>query len=325
MNFKSVGFGRMKISGFTMVKNATKLYYPIKQVIESILPICDEFVVALGDCDADDRTRQEILDIGSDKIKIVDTVWDIKKYPNGMENAHQTDIAKSFCTGDWLIHLQADELIHEKYHQEILNACRKYLNDKRVDGFLFHYRHFFGDYDHVMQNHAWYPYEIRIVRNDPEIHSFQSAQTFRRIPDFDGFSYRKKEGSSKLNVVKLNAFIYHYGWVRPPELMQKKSKALDTIHKGESRASEIYAKCDNVFDYGSLSRCRTFRETHPAPLIPLLQNCYWKSQLHYEKGYKPNRPLMRHERTKYRIISFIENRFLFGHHLFGYSNWHIIK
>jgi len=84
----------MKISGFTMVKNADKLYYPIKQSIESILPIVDEFIVALGDNDDDDNTLALIESIDSDKVKIIRTVWDLNKYPNGMENAHQTDIAK---------------------------------------------------------------------------------------------------------------------------------------------------------------------------------------------------------------------------------------
>ena len=67
----------MTISGFTMVRNATKLYYPIKQAISSILPIVDEFVVALGDCDPDDNTLEEIRSIGSDKIRIIQTVWDL--------------------------------------------------------------------------------------------------------------------------------------------------------------------------------------------------------------------------------------------------------
>ncbi len=40
----------MRISGFSMVRNADSLYYPIKQAIASILPIVDEFVLALGDC-----------------------------------------------------------------------------------------------------------------------------------------------------------------------------------------------------------------------------------------------------------------------------------
>ncbi|MEO9211214.1 MAG: glycosyltransferase family 2 protein, partial [Ginsengibacter sp.] len=100
----------MRISGFTMVKNATKLYYPVRESIESILPIVDEFVVALGDCDEDDHTLEEIKSIQSDKIKIVNTKWDTQIFAGGSEYAHQTDIAKSHCTGDWLFYLQSDEV-----------------------------------------------------------------------------------------------------------------------------------------------------------------------------------------------------------------------
>ena len=103
----------MKISGFSMAKNANKLYYPVKQAILSALPLVDEFIIALGDSDDDDKTREEIESINSDKIKIIDTVWDIVKYPRGMEHAHQTDIAKDHCKGDWLLYLQSDEVIHE--------------------------------------------------------------------------------------------------------------------------------------------------------------------------------------------------------------------
>ncbi|MEL6853091.1 MAG: hypothetical protein AAFP92_31565, partial [Bacteroidota bacterium] len=174
----------MKISGFTMVKNADKLYYPIKASIASILPLVDEFVVALGDCDADDRTREEILSLASEKIRIIDTVWNLERYPNGMENAHQTDLAKAACSGDWLFYLQADEVVHEADLPKIKQACQRWLDDPQVEGLLFNYRHFWGDYDHYQDCHGWYPREIRIVRNDPEIHSWESAQSFRRIPDF---------------------------------------------------------------------------------------------------------------------------------------------
>ena len=82
----------MKISGFSMGKNASKLYYPVKQAVMSVLPVVDEFIIVLGDSYEDDSTREEILSIGSEKIRIIDTVWDIEKYPRGMEHAHQTDI-----------------------------------------------------------------------------------------------------------------------------------------------------------------------------------------------------------------------------------------
>lgn len=183
---------KAKISGFSMGRNTAKLYYPVKQSIESILPLVDEFVFALGDCEADDRTRAEIESINSDKVKIIDTVWDLQKYPRGMEHAHQTDIAREACSGDWLFYLQADEVVHENDLPVIRKRCDDLLNNTLVQGLIFNYLHFWGDYEHYHKSHGWYKKEIRIVRNDPQIHSWQSAQSFRRIPDFDGINYRQK-------------------------------------------------------------------------------------------------------------------------------------
>ena len=120
---------KAKISGFSMGRNTAKLYYPVKQSIESILPLVDEFVFALGDCEADDRTRAEIESINSDKVKIIDTVWDLQKYPRGMEHAHQTDIAREACSGDWLFYLQADEVVHENDLPVIRKRCDDLLNN----------------------------------------------------------------------------------------------------------------------------------------------------------------------------------------------------
>ena len=315
----------MKISGFTMVKNATKLYYPIKEVIASILPIVDEYVVALGDCDQDDKTREAILSLDSDKIKIIDTVWDIQKYPNGMENAHQTDIAKDACTGDWLLHLQADEVIHEKYHQTIVEACQKHLTNQEVEAMVFKYRHFWGDYDHAHISHVWYPYEVRIVRNDPDIHSWQSAQSFRRIPNFDRINYRVKEGTHKLRAILLDAYVFHYGWVRPPSLMQKKQKALNTIHQGEKRATEIYENVAPRFDYGPLARVARFTDSHPKVMEEMIAKFDWKDSLNYTSTPKPNTITHKHEKPKYRILSFLEQNLLGGRQIGGFRNFIKVK
>ena len=315
----------MKISGFTMGKNTGKLYYPIKEAIESVLPIVDEFVVALGDSDPDDPTEDLIRSIQSDKIKIIHTVWDLEAYPNGMENAHQTDIAKNACTGDWLIYLQADEVIHEKYLDHIVEQCQQYLDDPEVEGFLFHYLHFFGDYQHYNDHHGWYPKEIRIVRNDPEIHSYISAQSFRRIPNFDGKSYRQKEGTYKLKVRQLDAYVYHYGWVRPPQLMQKKSKSLDTIHKGAEKANAMYEKRAAGYDYGNMNWYKTFQGTHPKVMKDWIAQFDWADELHFEKDHQVTRPLMKHEKPKYRRITWIEQNLFGGRQLFAYSNWKLLR
>ncbi len=315
----------MKISGFTFARNAAKLYYPVKESIESILPIVDEFVIALGEGDEDDTTEEEILKIKSDKIRIIRTVWDIEKFPNGTEHAHQTNIAKDACSGDWLIYLQADELIHEKDHPTILNACQKYLDRDEVEGFLFNYYHFYGDYSHYNHMHGWYPREIRIVRNRPDIYSFISAQSFRRIPEFDGLSYREKAGTFKLKVIPIDAHIYHYGWVRPPHLMQKKSRYFYTTHLGKEGMEKKYQDAAPEWDYGSMSALRKFEGTHPAVMSDFITRFDWADKLNYEPGYTPQRPLWKHETPRNKMLTWLEQNIFGGKTIFGYSNWELLS
>lgn len=315
----------VSISGFTMVKNAGKLYYPIRQSIESILPIVDEFVVALGDCDEDDDTEQQILSIGSDKIRIIHTVWDTQKFPNGTENAHQTDIAREACKGDWLFYIQADEVVHEKDHGAIVKRCHELKDDPEVEGLLFKYLHFWGDYDHHQVAHGWYPREIRIVRNHQDIHSWGDAQSFRRIPDFHDSSYGKQEGTYKLKVAAVDAHIYHYGWVRPPQYMQNKRKALDTIYKGSQKVSEIYAGQRDEFDYGPMKLTKTFKGTHPAVMKEWMEKFNWGEKL-YRRGPIPtNRHPFKHEKLKYRILTAVEQNLLGGRSLGGFNNYILLK
>jgi len=310
----------MTISGFTMVRNGAKYYYPIKQAISSILPIVDEFVVALGASDPDDRTLEEIESIGSDKIRIIHTVWDLEKYPRGMEHAHQTDIAKAACKGDWLFYVQSDEVVHEADLPGIRQRCEELLHDRSIEGLLFKYRHFWGDYDHYITSHAWYANEIRIIRNDPEIHSCESAQSFRRIPNFDGISYRQKEGTYKLKVARVDAYIYHYGWVRPPHYMQSKRKAMEVIHRGQRQAEVRFSQENAKFDYGDLSLLTVFNGAHPAVMSERMRLFNWADQLNY--GRNPaNRP--KHERLKYRILTFIEQHLLGGRQIFSFRNYRL--
>lgn len=317
----------MRISGFTMGKNVSKLYYPVKQSIMSILPIVDEFIVVLGDNDPDDKTREEIENIGSDKIKIIDTVWDIEKYPRGMEHAHQTDIAKEHCTGDWLFYLQADEVIHEKYLPVIQSRCKELLDDKEVEGLLFRYRHFWGDYKHYHNSHGWYRHEIRIIRNDPEIHSWESAQSFRRIPDFDGINYRQQENTRKLKVAMSGAEVYHYGWVRPPAYMKNKIKVFKTNHKGTQRIAELEKNNANYFDfdYGVMNDVATFKGTHPAVMQEWIDKFNWANQLQYKGKRNKNRLPHKHEKFRYKLASFIEKYLLFGRPIGEFKNYVLLR
>jgi len=316
----------MKISGFTMGKNVSKLYYPMKASIMSILPIVDEFIVVLGNSDADDTARQEVESIGDSKIKIIDTIWDIEKFPRGMEHAHQTDIAISYCTGDWLFYLQADEVVHEKDLPVIKKRCEELLNDYSVDGLLFNYYHFWGDYNHYHDSHGWYRKEIRIIRKNPEIHSWESAQSFRKIPGFDGLNYRQQEGTIKLNVAQIDAHIYHYGWVRPPAYMKSKNKALNTNHKGKSKIAELERLNSHYFDfdYGDLRKLAMFKGTHPKAMKEYLDKFNWADELVRANKNKYRLP-HKHEKLRYRLATFVEKYILFGRPIGEFKNYILLK
>ena len=286
----------MKISGFSMVRNATKLYYPIKQAIESILPICDEFVVAVGKGDEDDYTREEIESINSDKIKIIDTEWDIENQRHGVIHAEQTNLALDNCTGDWCFYIQGDEIIHEKYLPVIKDRCIELLDDDEVEGLVFDYRHFWGDYRHYQISHGWYKREARIIRNNVGIRSHKSAQGFR------------KPGRTPIKAAHANAEVFHYGWVRPPKYMETKRKAFHTIHWGKNEAKKYHEDEPEYFDYGPLDRLPVYRGTHPEVMKDRISEMDWEDKLQYSGEPNPNRKKHKHETLRNKILTAIEQK-----------------
>ncbi|MCX7954468.1 MAG: hypothetical protein N3A01_04670 [Bacteroidales bacterium] len=295
----------MKISGFTIARNAQKLYFPIKESILSILPLVDEYIIALGEGDVDDDTEKIINSINSTKIKIYKRKWNKDYYKFCNIFAEETNFALSKCTGDWCFYLQADEVVHENDLNKIEDACKKFLANKKIDGLLFKYLHFWGDYNHYLPFHGWYKNEIRIIRNNSFIYSYKDAQSFR------------KNNNEKLNVAEINACIYHYGWVRPPEIMATKKIIHDEMYQGQTKTKEIIVP----FNYGNMNKIPVFKGTHPKVMTERIKNYgtlnYWSKKLDRKK--------FKHEKFLYRLISYIENNFLFGKQLFGYKNWKIIE
>src|SRR5690606_2696723 len=156
----------MKVTGFTFVKNALVYDYPVVEAIQSILPICDDFVVAVGK--SDDDTLELIQSIDPSKIRIIETEWDESLREGGRVLAVETNkaFAEVAADADWAFYIQGDEVVHEKYLPVITDAMKRYKDDKQVDGLLFKYLHFYGSYDYVGASANWYNHEIRIIKND---------------------------------------------------------------------------------------------------------------------------------------------------------------
>lgn len=253
----------MKVSGFTFVRNAVQYDYPVVEAITSILPLCDEFVVAVGN--SGDSTRELIQSIHSPKVKIIDTVWDDSLRQGGQTFALETNKAFQSISpeADWAFYIQADEVVHEKYHGAIREAMAKHKDDKRVEGLLCDYIHFYGSYDYVGDAYRWYRREVRIIRNDKSIVSYKDAQGFRRKPNI------------KINAKLINACVYHYGWVRDPRKMQGKRRSFNHFYFDDAWIEKHVGPAES-FDYSEIDALRRFEGTHPMVMQPRIKAMNWE-------------------------------------------------
>ena len=255
---------KMKVSGFTFIRNALKYDYPIVEAILSILPICDEFIVAVGN--SDDDTLALIQKIDSQKIKIIQTVWDDSLRANGEVLAIETNKAFKAISpdSDWAFYIQGDEIVHEKYLNSIQLTMQRYVFDHEVDGLLFDYKHFYGSYDFIGSSNSWYKKEIRIIRNNKQIYSYKDAQGFRKV------------ANKKLKVVSANASIYHYGWVKDPRSMQFKQEDFNKLWHNDEWISKNIEKVES-FEYEKhISQLRLFDGDHPLVIKDRIQRLNWK-------------------------------------------------
>lgn len=254
----------MKVTGFTFIRNGVKLDYPIVEAIQSILPICDDFVVAVGN--SEDDTLGLIQAIDPSKIRIIETIWDDSLRENGAVLAVETN--KAFqaieSDSDWAFYIQGDEVIHEQYLPIIKSAMERFKDDKKVDGLLFHYRHFYGSYDYVGASNSWYKDEIRVIKNDKSIYSFKDAQGFR------------KGDNEKLNVIGIPAYVNHYGWVKEPRAMQQKQESFHKLWHNDEWLDKNVDKVE-AFEYEKhVSELKRFTESHPKVMEERLKRVNWK-------------------------------------------------
>jgi hypothetical protein len=289
----------MKICGFTIVRNAVKYSYPVVESIKSVLPVCDHFIVAVGK--SDDGTLELIRSIQSEKIVIIETVWDDNLREGGRVLAEETNKAMDAVSDeyDWCFYIQADEVVHEKYHQVIMSEMERWADNPEVEGLLFKYLHFWGTFDYVGVTRKWYRNEIRIVRNDKRIRSFRDAQGFRKQ-------------DKKLNVKLIDAYIYHYGWVRPPDVIKNKIKSFHALYHTDTELEERIIEVSK-FDYSGIDAVSRFKGTHPMVMANLVTNLNWHAQLD-EKKIKFN--------LKGYLLYWVEKNF--GYRLFEYKNYRII-
>ena len=241
------------ISGFTFLRNGVKLGFPFEASVRSLLPLVDEFVIAVGA--GEDDTRERLLAIGDPKIRIIDTLWNERMAERGFVYAQQKMIAQYACTGDWAFYLEGDEVLHENELPAIRASVDRHHGDPEVEALVFDYLHFYGSPHWLAVSPAWYRRECRLIRNT--IRSYAPDGQFWVVMD------RHRRGRHP-KAALARAHIYHYGHVRRTEYMQAK---LDQV-------SKYWTTGAPKVQYGNIDAqaLKPFDGTHPALMQPWLDS-----------------------------------------------------
>ena len=238
----------MKVSGFTFLRNGRKLGYPFTESIRSVLPIVDEFIIALGP--SDDDTEEQIRAIGDAKIRIINTQWNenIRNDLNlkGYVYGQQKSIALFNCIGDWAFYLEGDELVHEEDLPKIQAAMKEHLSNREVEALYFKYIHFYGNKNTYAYCPSWYRTAPRIVRNNITV--WAPKGLFFIVMD------SKRRGRYP-RAAWSGARIFHYGNIRSQEQWDLKTKA---NHK-------FWSDVPRGFRYENVDAeiLKEFKGTHP--------------------------------------------------------------
>jgi hypothetical protein len=279
----------MKVSGFTFLRNGEKLGYPYVESIRSVLPIVDEFVVALGP--SPDGTEEKLRAIGDDKIRILKTQWNERMRSDysirGFVYGQQKSIALFNCTGDWAFYLEGDELVHEDDLPKIRGSMEKHLNDERVEALVFDYLHFYGNANTYAWSPRWYRTAPRILRNT--IPAWGPKGLFFTVLDTQKKARYPRAAHS-------GATIYHYGWVRNEAQMQLKTDEVRKLGRNTTPLTS-YADMDGA-------TLRLFQGTHPKAIQQWLPKAEGLFQA------DPNHKLTRREK-KHRMMLKLEQWFGF--------------
>ena len=285
------------ISGFTVIRNARLMGYPVVQSIRSILPIVDEYVVGIGQ--SEDDTRALVESIGDPKIRIFDSYWDTSQQQGGTILAEKTNEALDRCRGEWCFYLQADEVVHEDELPRIRATCERLRDDTRVEGLLMKYVHFYGSFSVIATARNWYRQEVRIVRRSANARSVGDAQSFLI-------------GGRKVTVQWSGGTVLHYGHVKPPPQMARKHVMMSRWYHGNRRDGAF-----RNFEYKQMYGLRPFIGTHPAVMRDLIASQDW----HFE----PRWTVRRLTRNEVRLVVSDMLEWLFGYRFGERKKFHLLK
>ena len=285
----------MSISGFTIVRNAIELDFPVVESIRSILPICDEVVVNVGR--STDQTLDLVRSIADPKIRIVETEWNFAAGSSVLRD--ETLRAMEACRHPWGIYIQADEVLHENGTASLHDAIMTARSE--VEGVVVRYRHLFGNPATEAVNRRWYRREVRAVRLDRgrDVHPYRDAQGFRVGP-----------GHRRVQARLADAEMFHYGYTRSAAALRGRAVIDRSLYPNRP---------DYEFDRAVLRwfpGIRPFVGTHPAVARE------WIDRHAVDPERRITEPAFGWDQLRVYVSDFLER--LTGTRIFEFRNYELI-
>jgi len=260
----------MRVCGFSIAYNAVQLGYPIEASLRSMLPLVDEIVLNIGE--GDDVTWDLVQSMREPKIRPLRSFWDPNMRFGGEVLAKQTNLALERCRGDWGLYLQSDEVLHEQDYPAIREAMQFHLK-RPAEGLRLRYHHFYGSFQTVQDYpRRWYTRATRAIKLGIGVASWGDAMDF----------CMPREGKNWfLHYGDVDAYVYHYGWARPPEIMRAKRASFERLYHEDDELPVIPE--DIYYERGNL---RYFRGTHPEVMRDTIARQHWP----YDHGIERQSP-----------------------------------
>lgn len=249
---------KVRLSVYSYVKNALSFDYPFRESLRSVLPVCDEAVVFYA-IDSEDDTLGELQALAAEfpQLRLYpSTLWQTKR-EGGETIRLAAEEAMAACSGDWLWHVQADEVYSDADARRVRELVEMYQG-QNVQGIRFQVLHFYGNYDTLISPQAaeigWYQHTIRLSRKGWGRH-YGDAWTL-------SFS-----GEGPANVVGTDIMIYHYGHVREAEAMRVKSSYMERLYHDLPEDFSVCAPGSFSYDKVPLRYLKAYDRVHPEAML----------------------------------------------------------
>lgn len=212
----------MTISGILPLRNGVKLNYPFEIAIRSLQLVCDE-VVVLVDPTSEDDSVARVRALSPDVL--VESTWDTSNHNGKMhgEVAIQTATALAHASGDWVISLQADEVLHEK-EVDVVRAGITWAETLGITALELVRLYFFGSLTQYRDN--WTVPLPRLFKRgcwEPDPRS--------------GAMYFVPVIGERRPMPRIDAKIYHYSRVGDPQAIARRVRNLDLLYHLPNRVA----------------------------------------------------------------------------------------